>query len=111
MTAPALVEVAPLVSKLIPRLASDHDGEVVATARAIGRVLSAAGRDWHDLANAIQPIATDWRSLARFCAGQQHHLSPRELDFIIGIARQNRELTEKQEKWLRDIAARLRATA
>jgi hypothetical protein len=111
MSVPALVEVAPLVSKLIPRLASDHDGEIVATARAIGRVLKAAGRDWHDLANAIQPIATDRRSLARFCASHQHSLSARELNFIISIARQNRELTGKQEKWLRDIASRLRATA
>jgi hypothetical protein len=111
MSTPALVEVAPLVSKLIPRLASDHDGEVVATARAIGRVLKAAGRDWHDLASAIQPIATDWRSIARFCANHQDRLSPREIDFIVSIARQNWELSEKQEKWLRDIASRLRATA
>jgi hypothetical protein len=110
MSAPALVEVAPLVSKLIPRLASDHDGEVVATARAIERVLKAAGRDWHDLANAIQPIATDWRSLARFCASNQQSLSDREVNFIVSISRLH-WLTEKQEKWLRDIAARLRATA
>ena len=38
------------VAALIPRLASDKDGEVVATARAIGRQLNKAGSDWHDLA-------------------------------------------------------------
>jgi hypothetical protein len=104
------VEVAPLISKLIPRLASQYDGEVVATARAIERTLKAAGRDWHDLAAAIQPLPTDWRSLARFCAGQQQRLRPRELDFIVSISRQNR-LSEKQQRWLQDIASRVRAAA
>jgi hypothetical protein len=40
------------VAKLIPRLASPHDGEVIATARAVGRALQSAGCDWHDLAKA-----------------------------------------------------------
>jgi hypothetical protein len=31
------------LAKLLPRLASEHDGEVVATARAIGRTLAAVG--------------------------------------------------------------------
>jgi hypothetical protein len=42
--------------KLLPLLASEHDGEVVAAARAIGRTLAAAGLDWHALANAIQTL-------------------------------------------------------
>jgi hypothetical protein len=37
---------------LIPRLASPHDGEVIATARAVGRALQSPGCDWHDLAKA-----------------------------------------------------------
>jgi hypothetical protein len=37
------------VSKLLPLLASDHDGEVVATARAVVRALRSAGHDLHDL--------------------------------------------------------------
>ena len=41
----ALVKLPPAIAKLIPRLASDHDGEIVATARAMGRTLKAAGRD------------------------------------------------------------------
>ena len=50
MTArPSLPEI---VAKLIPRLASPHDGEVIATARAVGRALQSAGCDWHDLAKA-----------------------------------------------------------
>ena len=45
--------IAQTIGKLIPRLASDHDGEVVATARAIERLLKAGGRDWHDLAASV----------------------------------------------------------
>ncbi|QNQ40597.1 hypothetical protein [Brucella intermedia] len=41
------------LGKLIPRLASDHDGEVVATARAIVRSLNSAGADLHDVVAAI----------------------------------------------------------
>ena len=42
------------VTKLIPRLASDHDNGVVATARASDRTLKAAGADWHDFAAACE---------------------------------------------------------
>ncbi len=41
------------ISKAIPRLASDIDGEVVATANAIVRVLGSAGLSIHDLAAAV----------------------------------------------------------
>lgn len=44
---------APRIAKLLPRLASSHDAEVVATARAIERTLKASGQDWHDLAREI----------------------------------------------------------
>lgn len=35
------------IQKLIPRLASDADGEVIATVRAISRALQSHKRDWH----------------------------------------------------------------
>ncbi|WP_142628097.1 hypothetical protein [Rhizobium sp. P007] len=37
------------LGKLLPMLSSNHAGEVVATAAAIGRTLSGAGLGWHDL--------------------------------------------------------------
>lgn len=43
------------LGKLFPRLASNHDGEVVATARAIIRTLDSAGASLHDLAAEMQP--------------------------------------------------------
>jgi hypothetical protein len=42
-----------IVAKLIPRLASNHDGEVIATVRAIDRTLKAERLDWHDLTRAL----------------------------------------------------------
>ena len=35
-----LVAASPIIGKLIPLLASDHDGEVISAARAIGRMLA-----------------------------------------------------------------------
>ena len=48
-----LIALAPKLDKLLPLLASDKDGEVVAAARAVGRTLAAAGLDFHDLAAAV----------------------------------------------------------
>lgn len=52
---PMSAECAAKVAKMIPRLASDHDGEVVATVKAIVRVLESGGATLHDLAAAIEP--------------------------------------------------------
>ncbi len=41
------------IQKLIPRLGTDADGEIIATVRAIGRALKAQKCDWHDLAAAL----------------------------------------------------------
>lgn len=41
------------IGKLIGRLGSDHDGEVVATGRAIVRILKGEGRDLQDLAQHV----------------------------------------------------------
>jgi hypothetical protein len=47
-------EVRDKLFKLIPRLASDQSGEVVATVAAMRRVLAASTLDLHDLAAAIK---------------------------------------------------------
>ncbi|MCJ2110276.1 hypothetical protein MKK64_03475 [Methylobacterium sp. E-025] len=51
-------DTAAKLAKMLPRLASEHDGEVVAAARAIGRTLATAGLDWHALARTIQIAPT-----------------------------------------------------
>lgn len=57
MIPPAIL---PRLAKLLPLLASDQDGEVIATARAIGRTLASAGSDFHALAAALEPQPLDW---------------------------------------------------
>jgi hypothetical protein len=111
-----LAPLAPMLLKLIPRLGSDHAGEVVATAAAIGRVLRNGGCDWHDLAGAVavlpKPQAKaeddDWRATLAFCARHIDHLKTREREFLKSLAYWRRDLTEKQRDWLEAIAARLR---
>ena len=46
-------DTAAKLAKILPRLASEHDGEILATVRGISRTLAAAGLDWHALAAAI----------------------------------------------------------
>ena len=107
--------VIPTLGKLIPRLASNHDGEVVATVRAIQRLLKSAGRDLHDLAACLgAPVAqqdADWRRDVRFCFEHANLLSEREIDFITNIARSPGKPTIKQMNWLHDIVDRLRGAA
>jgi hypothetical protein len=52
----------PVISRLIPRLGSPFDHEVVATARAIERTLKSQKLDWHDVAEAVtaQSPLTRW---------------------------------------------------
>ena len=60
MTAAAsFARVSDRLSKLIPRLASDQGGEVVATAAAIARTLNEAGLTFHDLAERIRAETLD----------------------------------------------------
>jgi hypothetical protein len=102
------------VTKLLPRLASTYEGEVVATARALERTLKAVGCDWHDLCASVAaepalapthapapPPSFDWNASARWClaldAGQ---LSARERQFLHDMARWFGRPSDKQLSWL-----------
>ena len=110
-----LAPLAPMLSKLIPRLGSDHAGEVVATAAAIGRVLRNGGCDWHDLARAVTPAlkppvklaSDDWQATLAFCTMHIDCLKMRDREFLRSLGHWHRDLTQKQRVWLEDIAARL----
>ena len=107
----ALTVAAPKLSMLIPRLASDQDGEVVAVARAIGRVLAASNLDWHDLAAGIArdcapPGVIALRRVADDLCRVADRLSPRErafLDNAVALLTACSALSPRQEKWLRDL--------
>jgi hypothetical protein len=101
------------VADLIRRLATDFDGEVVATVRAIDRKLRAAGCDWHDLARvataqAHQEELEGWHDMVRFCERKAERLRDREREFIGSLNKRRGDLTEKQMNWLKDIVARLK---
>jgi hypothetical protein len=49
-----IVPIAPKLAKFVRMLASDKDGDVVAAARAIVRVLETIGADIHDVADRIE---------------------------------------------------------
>lgn len=114
------------LTKLVLMLSSDRDGEVVAAARAIGRALGAAGRDWHDFAGGLLDPAKnrtdqqarhgehhdsddDWRTMHKFCLRHESQLRSRELKFIYSIAHWRGKLTKRQHAWHTAIHQRLRA--
>ena len=100
---------APRLDPLIRRLATNHDGEVVATVRAIGRALKAAGHDFHDLADAVSgglPARLEdcgQLEMAQWLATRPDHLNDWERQFVCGLIgrlRSGRPLTGKQAKAL-----------
>jgi hypothetical protein len=117
-----LAEISPRLRCLLLMLSSDRDGEVVAAARAIDRVLQSNKLDWHDLVKAICLPAPavhhrndgewrDWRDLLAFCTSHMKRLSSREREFLRSIARWRGDLTEKQAAWLTAIFERVRREA
>ena|SRR5829696_8268121 len=123
-----LAPVAAKLAKLFPRLASDYDGEVIATVRAIGRALLSAGLDFHALAGALTRISDltgtggngptwpssepqTWQEVARWCRNHdQSRLTPKERQFVRDLAARlvcNGMPTEAQARWLRSIYAKL----
>jgi len=115
------------LGRLLPRLASDAPGEVVATVAAIRRTLDRAGLDLHDLAARLaetpRPVrpprpkpepraprdGADLLALALWLhARALDRLTPKQADFVATAARlltAGRGLTPKQATWLRDLHA------
>jgi hypothetical protein len=112
-----LADVAPKLAKLIPRLGSNHDGEVVATVDAIVRTLAAIGLDLHDLARALAGDEPDAHEInAREMLAHLREYSayvPTEWEeaFLAGCTRRLRacgNLTPKQFATLRKIYSKAR---
>ncbi len=119
--------VAQRIAKIIPRLATNHDGEVIASVRAIERILAHEGHDLHALASIIEigdkPLqaftSTSTRSWRHLPDAWRAHLltqlmsaadlSDWEQKFITSITRQfNRGfcLSEKQIEIIDRLATR-----
>ena len=106
------------LGRLLPRLASDHPGEVVATVAALRRTLDRAGLDLHDLAARLtdppQPAQREapGGDLCAMAMALRAHaldrLTPKQADFIRTACRllaAGRPLSVKQARWLRDLHA------
>src|SRR5215831_18241360 len=129
---PALAPLGSKIGKCLRLLASDNDSEVVASARALQRVLISAKLDLCDLANVIEFLI---RHDARRAAATAHNrasgrqkptpayhaasamilrchacpelLTSKELDFVRSLYVRGRgELSARQFQWLSDIYAR-----
>ena len=100
---------------MLPRLASNSDAEVVATARAIERILQANQQDWHDLVALISDagtaaklgsgeiaeiLAAAWKIRPRFRQNELGFVTSLRDRFLAGRT----TLSDKQEAWLFDIA-------
>lgn len=111
--------VAARLAKIIPRLASDHEGEVIATVLAIRRTLEGAGLDLHALAagigGGISGREPGWHEIAVWCDRHgENRLSTRELDFVANMATRlarGGTPTARQAAWLRSIYDTLRKGA
>lgn len=123
------MDAIPKLKLLIPRLASDSDGEVVATVAAIARTLKSNGADLHDLAAALdagsrsgqhkkpsyeekpkQNPSNKWRDILNFCLANMEWLSEREQTFVTdmdGNLKKWGSPTEKQGVWLMSIFTKL----
>lgn len=128
----------PKLPQLVRLLASDHDGEVVAAARAIGRALDSAGLSFHDLADRLSfhqetktphaPKAKAWHpisgvrwadldSVTQTSAlhGLKRHpaLTSWERDFVVSVleirARSRRPLSDRQTLVLDQMLAKASA--
>jgi hypothetical protein len=118
---PAVVD---RVAQILPRLGSNHHGEVVATAAAVIRVLGNAGHDLHDLVAAFRkgaielPPPKEPDKLNQFDVSadwcRQHEcdtrLRARDREFLKSMARwftQGKPPSASQEAWLNDIHRRI----
>jgi hypothetical protein len=102
----------PRLRKLIPVLSSDKAGEVVATAGAITRTLSAAGASWFDLAAQLTepecepPPRRSWRAPPPDAAAMlddllgHPDLSAWERDFVESVYGQYRRLWRLSDRQL-----------
>lgn len=105
------------LAKLLPRLASPHDGEVLATVEAIRRTLERAGLSLHDLADRLAkatPVTPANPSLSADQKEQftratwlinnvQNDLTSKQAKFVETVIRllsDGRALTDKQSDWL-----------
>jgi hypothetical protein len=128
MTTDLDIPVAERLAKLIRLLGSDREGEVLAAAAALKRVLKENGSDLHDFADRLTAeretkpldkafadgfragyhaaeedaptgnVVAEWHDIAKYCAAQIDRLQPHERDFVEQMVGWTRRGREPSEK-------------
>lgn len=102
----------PVLARMIPRLGSPFDHEVVATARAIERVLKSKKLDWHDFSAAVsaqEPPARGHREAAHDGAPLWRFLDCEErLQWLAALASEPM-LNQWSRSFVTSIAAQIRS--
>jgi hypothetical protein len=126
MNSPLPTRITGTLGKLLPLLASDKAGEVLATVAAIQRTLASESLDLHDLARVVTGSTSntagttnngqdlDPVEAARFCLDSNVPYDDREIAFLVNVARliqHGHRLTPKQARWLADLHLRARRRA
>jgi hypothetical protein len=114
-TEPSSAKVIEQLAKLIRLIfISDHPGEVSSAVDKVRRLLASEKLDAHWLADRLtappQKQANDQhdeKSTVWWCYHHRHLLSPRDRQFIEGLADWRGPLSPKQQNWLNDIVAKL----
>lgn len=115
--------IPPMVAKLIPRLASNHDGEILATVAAIKRILSGSKLDLHDLAASLakggpsgfahqarrEAPPPRHKANAEFCLASGYAWREHEEKFLTDMKFRPNALTEKQQAWLDALVGKAKA--
>jgi hypothetical protein len=127
-TAIASVDVDRLGKLLRLALVADQAGEITGAIHALKRALASAGLDPHYVVDAFErgtksitaPLAADDNpghdddddtSLVWFAWHRRDRLSPRDRQFVEGLARWRGPLSTKQQKWLHDVLDKLAEAA
>ena len=89
-------------------LSSPHDGETLAAARSIGRLLQKHGRDWTDLADCISANVPATTPTAQPTWGSMpgREMQAAQLGEIIVAIRAHGRLTDRAREFLIDLEAR-----
>jgi hypothetical protein len=115
-----LTNIAPTIGKLVRLLGSDQEHEALGAARALKRVLSSAGTDFHALADLIEMTADNpisrmqpttarahaVRVMLRACRECSGLLTSKELAFVHSMAKWRGEPTGRQMAWLSSLYER-----
>jgi hypothetical protein len=96
------------LTKFLGLLGSNSDGERANAARMADQLVRGLGLTWGDIVIPPHAVpASDWRRMANYCRMLRDQLNQREMEFVESITRYRGAPSDKQQRWLSKIYARL----